>query len=225
MRPQAKHASYIAIKSAPDTYFLRHSYFIPRRALPLFKYHGTISCPTSVLTMPSYASMHALPTRNAVEILMQKRTDPRIDAYRTLRRFFFNPRAPLSRWNMDNISRDISVHSRAIYRSPTRTPELRLNFTLPLTPFSQPRHHLAHPPLGTAMYREQWKWLTAILNPGKASLIRHQRQNQRHRRCCNSRVNSPPCARHETAETCPLITGVFQKQLTSFYKPLSFHER
>lgn len=63
MRPQAKHASYIAIKSAPDTYFLRHSYFIPRRALPLFKYHGTISCPTSVLTMPSYASMHAFPTR------------------------------------------------------------------------------------------------------------------------------------------------------------------
>lgn len=29
-------------------------------------------------------------------------------------------------------------------------------------------------------------------SPGKAALIRHQRQNQRHRRCCNSRVNSPP---------------------------------
>lgn len=64
MRSKAKRASYIAIKSAPDTYFLRHSYFIPRRALPLFKYHGTISCPTSVLTMPSYASMHAFATRS-----------------------------------------------------------------------------------------------------------------------------------------------------------------
>lgn len=63
--------------------------------------------------------------------------------------------------------------------------------------------------LGTAMYREQWKWLSATLNPGKASLIRHQRQNQRHRWRCNSRVNSPPCAWNtEAAETCPLITGV-----------------
>lgn len=107
-----------------------------------------------------------------------------------------------------------------------KDPELRINFTLPTPSFSQPRHRLTHPPLGTAMYREQWKWLTATLNPGKASLIRHQRQNQRHRQCCNSRVNSPPCARNtEAAKTFPLITGVSQKRLTSFHKPLPPFER
>lgn len=145
MRPRAKHASYIAIKSVPDTYFLRHSYFIPRRALPLFKYHGTISCPTSVLTMPSYASMHALPTRNAVEILMQKRTDPRIDAYRTLRRFFFNPRTPSTIEHGQYFPGHSCSFARYLSLS-YKDPELRINFTLPLSSFPQPRHHFAHPP-------------------------------------------------------------------------------
>lgn len=137
-----KAAWYIAIKSAPDTYFLQHSYFIPRRALPLFKYHGTISCPTSVLTMPSYASMHALPTRNAVEILMQKRTDPRINAYRTLRRFFQSA-YPSHEHNIGQYFREHSCSFARYLLLSYKDPELRINFTLPS--FSQPRH-LAHPP-------------------------------------------------------------------------------
>lgn len=72
-RPQAKHASYIAIKSRAGYGIFSGTRILFRRALPLFKYHGAILCPTSVLTMPSYASMHAFPTRTLCKMRMQMR--------------------------------------------------------------------------------------------------------------------------------------------------------
>lgn len=112
---------------------------------------------------------------------------------------FLNPRNPLTMEHGQYFPGHSCSFARYLWSLSYEDSELRINFTLPPPSFPQPRHHLAHPPLGTAMYQEQWKWLSATLNPGKASLIRHQRQNQRHRQCCNSRVNSPPCARNTPA--------------------------
>jgi len=210
MRPQAKHASYIAIKSAPDTYFLRHSYFIPRRALPLFKYHGTISCPTSVLTMPSLRlnarASNSKRCRNSHAKVHRPKNQRLPDSPEI---FFQSAQLPSpSHDGTRTIFPGTFVFVRALPTALLQDPEPRINFILPLSSFPQP---LSRSLLETAMYREQWKWLSATLNPGKASLIRHQKQNQRHRRCCNSRVNSPPCARNtKAAETRPLITGVSQ---------------
>lgn len=72
IRSQRKSWSYIAIKSAPDTYFLRYLCILFRRALSLFKYHVAILYPTNVLTMLSYTSMFAYTFNlNTVEMHMQ----------------------------------------------------------------------------------------------------------------------------------------------------------